>query len=331
MLYDSQAARRMNRALYAIRKSIPFRKQLQALKRVLLPYTSDPANDRRLLDEATHMVAAMRDIGATIHGAVIVEIGTGWLPILPLILRAGGAGEVITLDHDRLMDRRTFVHAITYIRENLDRILRISGLPRSYFNLSTLPSRSEPSLADLCRAGAIVYRAPFDFTKLAPQSADMVVSRATLEHIPEQRLREIFLHAAKVVKPGGIMCHIVDVSDHFAHTDKSLSRVDMLRYSDEEWLARTRHRLNHLSRLRWFDYAGLMRDTGWDVLRAWTSSDEAWDAYEESYLDGVERYALERPDDPDVPAMLKRIRAWHHAYQFFGRFNLGFGLYLLKR
>ena len=214
------------------------------------------------------MVAALRDIGAKLYGAVVVELGTGWLPILPLILRAGGASEVITVDHDRLMDRRTFVHAITYIRENLDRILRISGVPRSHFDLSKLPSRSEPGLADLCRAGAITYHAPFDCTKLEPESADMVVSRATLEHIPEELLREIFLHAAKVVKPGGIMCHIIDVSDHFAHTDKSLSRVDMLRYSDEEWLARTRHRLNHLSRLRWFDYAGLMRDTGWEVLRA---------------------------------------------------------------
>jgi SAM-dependent methyltransferase len=72
-------------------------------------------------------------------------------------------------------------------------------------------------------------------------------------------------------------------------------------------------------------------EAGWDVLRSFTSSDDEWEAYEERYHQGVERYARENPLDPDVPAMLERIRAWHHHYQFYGRFNLGFGLYLLRR
>jgi hypothetical protein len=75
----------------------------------------------------------------------------------------------------------------------------------------------------------------------------------------------------------------------------------------------------------------LIEQAGWELLRAWATSDAEWDAYEESYRDGIERHALDQPGHADVPAMLVRIRAWHHAYQFFGRFNLGFGLYLLRR
>ncbi len=82
------------------------------------------------------------------------------------------------------------------------------------------------------------------------------------------------------------------------------------------------------------DHEGNQRmcaERGWELLRSFTSSHAEWDAYEELYLEGVERHARERPGDPEVPAMLERIRAWHHAYQFLGRENLGFGLYLLRR
>jgi SAM-dependent methyltransferase len=75
----------------------------------------------------------------------------------------------------------------------------------------------------------------------------------------------------------------------------------------------------------------LVTEAGWDVLRVWTSSDDEWDAYEELYRNGVEQYAREHPDDPDTPALLDRIRAWYRSYQLYGRFNLGFGVYLLKR
>ena len=45
----------------------------------------------------------------------------------------------------------------------------------------------------------------------------------------------------------------------------------------------------------------------------------------------IERYAGEQPDDPDVPAMLKRIRRWRDAYLRWGRDTLGFAVYLFHR
>jgi ubiquinone/menaquinone biosynthesis C-methylase UbiE len=74
-----------------------------------------------------------------------------------------------------------------------------------------------------------------------------------------------------------------------------------------------------------------IRDAGFELMRSWTSSDAEWDAYEGMYLAGVERYARERPDDPEVPAMLERIRGWHDAYQRLGRHELGFGIYFARR
>jgi SAM-dependent methyltransferase len=72
-------------------------------------------------------------------------------------------------------------------------------------------------------------------------------------------------------------------------------------------------------------------EAGWEVLAAFEATDLEWDTYEEHTLDAIERHGREHPGDPDAAAMLKKIRAWHHAYQFYGRQDLGFGLYLVRR
>lgn len=61
------------------------------------------------------------------------------------------------------------------------------------------------------------------------------------------------------------------------------------------------------------------------------ASEDEWDGYEGRYARSIEQYALTHPDDPDVPAMLTRIRRWRRTYLTWGRDTLGFGLYLFRR
>jgi SAM-dependent methyltransferase len=68
-------------------------------------------------------------------------------------------------------------------------------------------------------------------------------------------------------------------------------------------------------------------------LTAWwsaTASADEWDEYEWSYSGSIERFAVEHPRDPDVAAMVRRIRAWRRARLKWGRDTLGFGLYLFR-
>ena len=69
-------------------------------------------------------------------------------------------------------------------------------------------------------------------------------------------------------------------------------------------------------------------DAGLIPLYAVVASADEWDDYEWKYSRSIERYAIEQPADPDVPAMLERIRRWRDAYLSWGRDTLGFGLYL---
>jgi len=72
-------------------------------------------------------------------------------------------------------------------------------------------------------------------------------------------------------------------------------------------------------------------DAGLIPMHAATSSMDEWDEYEWKYCRAIERYAREAPEDPDVPAMLERIRKWRDAYLRWGRETLGFAVYLFYR
>ena len=76
-------------------------------------------------------------------------------------------------------------------------------------------------------------------------------------------------------------------------------------------------------------HAGI--DAGLIPMHASASSMDEWDEYEWKYCRSIERYAREMPDDPDVPAMLERIRRWRDGYMRWGRDTLGFAAYLFYR
>jgi SAM-dependent methyltransferase len=72
-------------------------------------------------------------------------------------------------------------------------------------------------------------------------------------------------------------------------------------------------------------------DAGLVPMHAAVASEDDWDEYEWKYARSIERYAGERPDDIDVPAMLERSRRWRDAYLRWGRDTLGFAGYLFYR
>lgn len=72
-------------------------------------------------------------------------------------------------------------------------------------------------------------------------------------------------------------------------------------------------------------------ELGLTPLYASVSSDDEWDRYEWLHLRNIELYAREMPDDPDVPALLERIRSWRDIYLRWGRDTLGFALYLFQK
>ena len=61
------------------------------------------------------------------------------------------------------------------------------------------------------------------------------------------------------------------------------------------------------------------------------SSQADYDHYEWSRIRAAELYALANPDDPDVPALLKRARTHRDLYLRYARETVGWALYLFKK
>lgn len=121
-------------------------------------------------------------------------------------------------------------------------------------------------LAEL-RSLGIRYLAPFDMRKTALDAGSVaaIVSTNTLEHIPEQDIREILTECHRLLGANGICSFKIDYSDHYAHTDRTISKYNFLKFSDWVWrfLSPSDHYQN---RLRHCDFATLFNEAGFDVL-----------------------------------------------------------------
>ena len=72
-------------------------------------------------------------------------------------------------------------------------------------------------------------------------------------------------------------------------------------------------------------------DEGLTPLYAMVSSDDDWDRYQGLQWRAAERYALERPDDVDVPDLLGRQRRSRDLYLRWEREVLGWAVYVFRK
>ena len=121
---------------------------------------------------------------------------------------------------------------------------------------------------DLLNYG-IEYEAPSDAsdTNLNDNSIDICISTATLEHIPVEEIGNILVELHRIIKLGGIVSAVIDYSDHYWHTDRSISPLNFLKYSENEW-SRYNHSCHYQNRLRHADYIRIFMNNGFELIKA---------------------------------------------------------------
>ena len=145
--------------------------------------------------------------------------------------------------------------------------LRLCELARlELVNDQLLEDKGEiASVNDLLKYG-IDYRAPADAAdSLFPdKSIDICVSTATLEHIPEEVICKILKELHRIIKDGGLVSAVIDYSDHYSHTDSSISDLNFLKYSEDDWKSYN-HRCHYQNRLRHDRYVELFEQHGFEL------------------------------------------------------------------
>jgi SAM-dependent methyltransferase len=196
--------------------------------------------------------------------ARLLELGTGWLPWESTVLRLVYDLDATLFD---VWDNRQWDAFRVYFASLAD---RIDSLPLETAERTRVSARLGEILG--CRSFPEVYALlGFEYVvdssgslaSLEDESMDVVLSVNTLEHVDRSILPQYVLDIARVLRPGGVALHTIDLDDHLADYDGTVSRKQYMAYSDRVWRLAFQSAVHYYNRVqspewrRLFGLAGL--------------------------------------------------------------------------
>jgi SAM-dependent methyltransferase len=225
-----------------------------------------PAGDgalRQKFSRALQHLGAYEEHGPGVPAtnATFYEFGAGWDLAIPVAYALLGVGRQV------LVDIRPSAR-VELVNDSLASYERLRGELEGVAGRELRPLGGPISqLEELEDRFGIRYLAPCDArgTGLPAESIEFVSSTDTCEHIPGAELAEIFRECFRLLRPGGAFSCRIDLQDHYAYFDHSLSKYNFLRYSDRAW-SLVNSPLHHQNRLRSPEYLQLVRDAGFELV-----------------------------------------------------------------
>ncbi len=218
------------------------------------------------------MASQLATVGVRVDGAVLLEIGTGWYPTLPVCLYLAGARRVVTFDLVRHLQPDLALRLVRKLHDRTRAIAAAAGADEAAVDerradLESRLARGAP--LDVASDGVIDYRAPADaaHTGLADGSVDIVFSNSVLEHVPPVVLDGLFAEGRRVLRTGGVAFHSVNCGDHYAYTDPSVGQLHYLQFPDRVWKRWWNNDLQYQNRLRAIDFIELAKRHDLEIVR----------------------------------------------------------------
>lgn len=235
-------------------------------------------------------------------GSTVVELGTGWFPLVPLGLTLFGA-EVVSIDTSAHLSADQIRAAARMLNSLIDDG-DITVPPTDHIGVvadlgtATTPDRVHTLLRHLGVQTAVADAQ--DLSEVpATHGADLFVSNNTLEHIPEPVLVGILTEFRRVGSPTARMSHWIDMADHYAAVDPRIGLFNFLTIPDRRW-ALLNNRLHYQNRLRLPDHLRVHEHAGWQPELGRVQRREPED---------LNRLRLVSPFDQMDPADLLPVRA----------------------
>jgi SAM-dependent methyltransferase len=215
-------------------------------------------------------VKHIEQVGRSPIGATFLELGTGRRINTPLAFWLLGAEKVVTVDLNPYLKEELVRADLCYIAKNKTEI-EVLFENRIFNNrLDALLEfiESPYQIKALLEFLKIEYIAPGDAShlNLPKDSVDFHTSYTVLEHIPPEIIKAILKEGQQILKNDGLFIHKIDYSDHFSHSDKSISSINFLQFSDDEWDKIAGNRYMYMNRLRHDDFVDLFQDMNHQIL-----------------------------------------------------------------
>lgn len=176
----------------------------------------------------------------SLKGAHILELGTGWYPVIPIGFFLSGADMIYTVDISKLTSKDKILATLQKfidLQQNGNLNTYCQPLPsRLTIIKELLHDQANLDFEQICQRLHLHYLIA-DARKLPLQNdqIDLITSNNTFEHIYPEVLKEILLDFKRVLKGDGLMSHFIDMSDHFAHLDSQITIYNFLQFSEKQW------------------------------------------------------------------------------------------------
>jgi SAM-dependent methyltransferase len=203
-------------------------------------------------------------------GATFLEMGTGRRINTILAFWLLGAEKVVTVDLNPYLKEELVRADLDYIVKNKSAIEILFGNRIFNNRLDILLEfvESPYQMKSLLEFLNIEYIAPGDAShlNLPDSSVDFHTSYTVLEHIPPEIIKAVLKEGKRILKQDGLFVHCIDYSDHFSHSDKSISSVNFLQFSDNSWDKIAGNRYMYMNRLRHDDFINLFQNLNCKIL-----------------------------------------------------------------
>lgn len=213
-------------------------------------------------------------------GFTVLELGTGWYPIIPIGLYLCGASEIWTFDIVPLLrpDRLRTIIDYYYLFQKTGELNSIlPGIQQErlqkMFDAATGNATASP--AAMLERLNIHYRVQsFPDAGLDSGCMDLIFSHGVLEHLEREVLMQTFLEFHRVASPTSVITCYIGIADQFAAFDKTITSFNYMRYSARVWRLLNSPMIPQ-NRLRACDYRSICRQARFSIQ-------------EESTMQGVE-------------------------------------------
>jgi len=230
---------------------------------------TDAYFEDKLMHAFNHIEYYKMHVG--IPGFKVLELGSGWYPVIPIYFYLNGASEIISIDIAQHITKKNLEKTIKKFLEYLSKIefqdifLHIDENRKA--NLQYVLNENKTLSAD-----EIMLKLNMDFqiqdarkSHFESNYFELITSNNTFEHIYEKILVDILIEFKRILHPNGIMSHFIDMSDHFAHLDSNISIYNFLQFSEKQW-KRIDNTIQPQNRLRINQYKDILKEASLAIL-----------------------------------------------------------------
>lgn len=225
-----------------------------------------PKRSARTLKRIPQVGAALRRLAQQVplENAEVVEVGTGWVPFVTLLLYLCGTRRIWTFDIVRHCRFQLVKEMLAVLRSHSDQCASSLGVNHEVYEQRLGRIEGASDLEELFKRANIEYAAPADaaVTGLPDASVDIHLSYSVFEYVPVQALNAILAEAARILKPEGRLYAYMGCGDDYATFDKKLNAFYYLKFTDAQWQRRGVSGLYLANRLREQEYIELLQRLG---------------------------------------------------------------------